>query len=625
VIDTKGNYTLHPGDYDIYDFEEIPGYYRIVRNSDGKAAFFDGRNFLTGFDYDFINFYGNFPFLSLSAKDVKNWKKGVMNVLTGEYYPGHSSFPFANIGVIVSNQSSDFKLFSFEGELLNPSDFKISSKGNELFCSSNGRWGIRNAKTKEIIVSPKYILRDAHAYHTMWVHDVVELYDSISPELNYASVFVNQDGKEIIRNTNPELSYIIDKLFISSYNNKKIMDSALMKYYDFSGRCIPELDGYQWSEVYPGVYTNFKDKLYFSSTKSFMNKVQYPSFSDGFMIYKNLEDGKSYVYNINSKKQYGPFDSVSIKGFNEGILVVSNADKNYLIDRNGYSYHYPEGIEIRGERFSEGVISAYDNLNGVYGFIYNPIGHEGWNYNQKTGDISDYAFNQLWEKAYSLFEEKKYAQSMDVFSQLMMLRPKERGAFDNYAACLYNLGYYDEALTAIEVSLAQWPGNDYALNLKTKTIDAIEREKNANVQDDDDSEDESNSSMSVWDVIGSFANALMQVSGQYSSGYYTPQYSLGSSTGGGNVGAGDYASQYHNWERRAESNYNSLTNTGFSGTAKSGQKRGGAGQGMSSGNYVQMKRSLREAQREMRNIRLKASRAGVQIQKSRWEDASVVY
>ena len=82
---------------------------------------------------------------------------------------------------------------------------------------------------------------------------------------------------------------------------------------------------------------------------------------------------------------------------------------------------------------------------------------------------------------------------------------------------------------------------------------------------------------------------------------------------------------YRNWERRAESNYNSLTKSGYSSTSKSGKKSGSSGGSISSGNYVQMKRSLREAQNEMRNIRRKAKNAGINIPKSQWEDASVGY
>jgi hypothetical protein len=46
---------------------------------------------------------------------------------------------------------------------------------------------------------------------------------------------------------------------------------------------------------------------------------------------------------------------------------------------------------------------------------------------------------------------------------------------------------------------------------------------------------------------------------------------------------------------------------------------------MNTGNYVMQKKALRDAQREMRNIRQKAARAGVHITQSKWETATVNY
>ncbi|EKU90007.1 hypothetical protein HMPREF9447_02842 [Bacteroides oleiciplenus YIT 12058] len=48
-------------------------------------------------------------------------------------------------------------------------------------------------------------------------------------------------------------------------------------------------------------------------------------------------------------------------------------------------------------------------------------------------------------------------------------------------------------------------------------------------------------------------------------------------------------------------------------------------QGMNSGNYVQMKKSFRDAQRQMRNIRNNAQRHGVTITQSKWETATIAY
>lgn len=103
------------------------------------------------------------------------------------------------------------------------------------------------------------------------------------------------------------------------------------------------------------------------------------------------------------------------------------------------------------------------------------------------------------------------------------------------------------------------------------------------------------------------------------------------STVGGSSSAGNYRTEYARWERLAERHYNSLTNLGSTATTKSNGKAvaergtsGGVGH-LSTSNYTQMKRALREAQREMVRIRQKAAKAGVRIAQSRWETATVSY
>lgn len=67
-----------------------------------------------------------------------------------------------------------------------------------------------------------------------------------------------------------------------------------------------------------------------------------------------------------------------------------------------------------------------------------------------------------------------------------------------------------------------------------------------------------------------------------------------------------YQSMYDRWARQAEHAYNSLTNAS-----------------VSSSTYISNKRLLRDAQREMRETRRKASSAGITITKSEWENAQV--
>lgn len=90
-------------------------------------------------------------------------------------------------------------------------------------------------------------------------------------------------------------------------------------------------------------------------------------------------------------------------------------------------------------------------------------------------------------------------------------------------------------------------------------------------------------------------------------------------------GGGTLESQYRQWESRAKANYNSLTNLGAQ-VKKNGKDVGGStGQSMSSSNYTQQKKVLREAQKEMKNIRQKASKKGIKIAKSEYEDVVVKF
>lgn len=102
-------------------------------------------------------------------------------------------------------------------------------------------------------------------------------------------------------------------------------------------------------------------------------------------------------------------------------------------------------------------------------------------------------------------------------------------------------------------------------------------------------------------------------------------------TGGGGYGAsggsggGSLESRYRQWENRAKANYESLTNLGAR-VKKDGKDVGGStGQSMSSSNYTQQKKALREAQKEMKSIRQKASKKRIKIAKSEYEDVVVKF
>ena len=627
IIDVNGNYTLTPGNYDIMALDksrdEKSGFYRVRLKDTNKCALFNGQRFLTGFIYDYIDCSNSYPFVTLSIWGSES-RSDLINVMTLETFQKAYVCEFANIGYVVTKDDS-FTLYSYGGEPLNYEKHLVSTKGSEVFRDEEtGLYGIRNSKSGNILVPARYRLTPRAQYYRMWVNDVVCLMDSISPKQPYASVVINEDGKEILRPTSTANGFMFESnWWIESYDSSDILNNSRKKYYDFTGKEITALSGDMWVPVNDKIFSrSSKNQLYFLESNRIIENVQYPQFFEGMIVYRNPENEQYYCINLATNNTYGPYESMG--KFSEGLSKVSKQDSPYFfIDKNGREYHYPSTIEIEGDYFSEGVIRARDDEKSIYGYLYNPLGHSGWAYNQKGGSISDYAQSHLHDEAQALFDSKQYAQAMDLYSRLMMCRPDDSVAFNNYAVCLYNLGHYHEALAAIEVSLHHWPDNEYANNLKPKIVAAIEQENSF----DEDDNSSNGSEASIWDALGNFANALAQISGGYTGGGYQSSgfgsygsYSSGSSTGGGN-----YESMYRNWERRAESNYNSLTKSGYSSTSKSGKKSGSSGGSISSGNYVQMKRSLREAQNEMRNIRRKAKNAGINIPKSQWEDASVGY
>lgn len=81
--------------------------------------------------------------------------------------------------------------------------------------------------------------------------------------------------------------------------------------------------------------------------------------------------------------------------------------------------------------------------------------------------------------------------------------------------------------------------------------------------------------------------------------------------------------QYQRWERSAQGSYNALTNTGYKVKKDGKYVSGSTVQSWGISNYSKMKQLLREAQREMRKIRAKAAKKGINIPKSEYEDVQI--
>lgn len=621
IINRWGQYTLAPGNYRIDDTGK--GFFKLKDKDSELCALWDGNSFLCPFEYKYISYSDSYPFASLITPDSQ---KSVINLLTKEIYPDCDVREYGRIGYLVRNEKTyAFKMFSYDGEPLDTDRLMLSPNGNEFFYDKEtNRYGIRNAASGKVVASPKYIIYHTQQYMRLWDGEVALLADSVSPDNRYEYVLVNQDGKELLRGGKdiylfPCRNYI--NIFDSNDFDRKV-------YYDYNGKEITQMSGRYWERKAPGVFVGGADAVFFSETGKLKTGMTYPYYSEGIVRYYDKSKDKYGYYNVLTDKTYGPYDYAET--FNEGIGVAEKDGRIVFVDKTGKNYYLPEHVRIRNgsvfdSYFKEGVIPAYDKNHYTYGYIYNPLGHAGYNYSQK-GDVVNYdIWNRFFEEGQTLFGKKKYAQAMDKYYQCMSINPQNPLAFNNYTVCLYNLGRYDEALAASDLTLDYWPENEFALNLRPDIISAIEEREN-----EQSYEPETSASYSVWDALGNFANSLAMAAGTYTSAtaynsYNYGGYSSSASSGGNSSSGSDFQSQYAQWERRAESCYNSLTNLGYSVTSSSGDKSGGTGRKVSSGNYLQQKRSLREAQSNMRSIRQKAAREGISIPQSKWETAKVDY
>lgn len=620
LIDRNGKFVLPQGPFVITNLREGTNLYSIKNKDTGLSALIKGRQLLTGYEYDVISAM-NFPFIELTGKNkAGEVTKDIFNTVTMEFLKGYSVLTYGNLGYVVWN-GDKFNLYSFDGEPLDKEKFRISTDGHEVFYDKDAdRCGIRNISDGQILTSSRYKPSSKPAYYQLWVNDVVSLLDPDSGN----SVILNSKGKEIVR-LSSDWYLMIKQDFIEAMYIANPSDYSKYKYFDFEGKEIKAMSGNSWSDkIAPGVYASSKS-IYLAGSGKRIDDASSRGLSENMLRYFSRTQDKYYYYNLMTGKRIGPFESAN--NFSESVAVVRNSNKTFLVDTNGKEYYYPDNVVIDGETFSEGVIRAEYKDTYQSGYVYNPTGHQGYSYAPQGDILNTYYYDKLFAEADRLADMGNYARAMDKYYECMMYDPKNFRAFTLYAWCLYKLSYYDEALTAVEVAIEMYPPNDFAKELKEAIMNSIESKKN---REDNMAESlEENSSYSVWDALGNFANSLMVIVGQSQSysqqDFYQPAGHYSSQIGS-DYDSSNFESEYRRWESIAERHYNSLTNSGYSATSKNGKKSGSSGSGkLSSANYVQQKRLFREAQREMSKIRNKAQSAGIHINKSKWENATVSY
>ena len=614
IINRNGDFILEPK-YEIinYDFEH-PDVYIISKTGDDskKGLFYNGRYILPIECSDIST--SLFPFVTYTIGGVKK----SINTLTGEKFD--ECFLVGGI-ICCQNDESYYPFhskyyFTTKGEPIDKKKHSVSSKGIVPFKDQESNmYGFKNTSTGQIIIKPQYLL----FLNDIWVNDFI-----MAPKTKGNGYdLISSEGKVILSGAD---TYILNEKYIEGID----YTNGMWHLYDRNGNELTKLKSgmvvvNMGHENWFRLETDGKEHIYDAGhNKSYF--VKNANYRDGVIEYE-IDEGVFCINAETGKQIAGPLKFCW--GFHEGLAVVQRKDANYreVIDRNGkIVLKESENFEFQETHFSEGVLSVEEN--DTYSYIYNPLGHNGYDYNQTS--YSDRTIAQWNRLGHEAFEKKQYATAKDYYYRVMMNDPTDVGAVINYGAALGNLGYYDEAIESCRIALDIDPDNQLAkdnlrINLENKQI---EEER---LQAEEEAKEErraarTRKSSTFWDALGNFANILSSVAGgvsayqPYSSFSMDMDYSSSSS-----MNSHDYQSEYNRWARLAERHYNSLTNLGYRAKHKDGSRSGGTLSSMSGGNYVQMKKSLRDAQHEMQRIRRKAAQNGVTITPSTWETATVGY
>lgn len=626
IINVAGVYLLKPEYNSIYERKEAVGLYEVEDSVGNRGLFFNNRLILPC-KYKYLNVY-NFPLINVTEQNGLDY---YVNILNGRIYEDRTS---QGALLIAKNKEREDYYIKGSGEQVDKSSLLRSSKGLEVYYDEKTKkYGFKNGENGQIVVPARY-----YAYKTtpVWYHDVMILRtDTLK---NAVEVMIDANGNEIIKGNPGQYIYILDEKYVQVGDGYVPGKDGCVGLYSIDGKAILPVKYFavnpvvkDWFQVSLSTLDNPDFKLFNAKSKRFYDGLLIYEYSNG-MFNLLFKKGDRYFYGyVDLETGYEiPTKYSEATKFSGGLAIVKQGDKAFAIDKRG-NVVLSENAQFAfraysNDGFSEGVVGAYDKISHTDGYIYNPLGNEGYTYNT-TGTASDKTIELWMAEGHKLFDARNYVKAKDYYYRVLMSAPSNVLALDNYASCLNNMGYYDEAIEAYRMALDIAPNDDYAKkNLQNTLENKRRREDKANGNNVEDS----SKSGTFWDALSNFCSVLGNMMGATSNYTYENSFSNGSSysTSGSGTTSGNassYRNEYARWEQRAQANYQSLTNSGYSTRNKNGSRQGGTLQGMNGGNYVQMKKALRDAQREMRNIRQRAQRNGITIAQSSWETATVNY
>lgn len=589
VINTNGNVLL-PFEYTrIKSDEDCPGVYLVQNDNATKDLFYNNRIVLRGVQT--LTPFLDFPFIDY------------MNVLTGEEYSRIRTS--GNFNVCISQVDTAF--FDRKGNPIAKNSALVTSNGVTLFEDRNGLLGMKNINTGEII------------RHGIWAStsDRSRVDDGFILVNNGEFSLVKDNGNVVL--TKGMLREEGDFILGVDFSENGMIYSL----YTTDGKSIvsecEELVPFEGDWFTGTDMKGVKFILNARTGKKYPGK--YATISDGMIEVTPANKADGYYFIDMKTGEILPGKYKYTYPFSEGLAYVQDFNDNeYFIDKSGSIVircsELSEGKYFGGHRFSEGTLGVKLGYN--YTYIYNPLSNNQNGY----GGVNGSSLIEEWlAKGRELFDTKP-VEAKEYFYRVITNDPMNADGWVNYGACVYNLGYHNEGMEATLTALDIDPNEATAL----KNMQIMKENEDIKHRNEEHQRQPQEDNNSFWDALSNIGNVMVQMFGGYgnSSSYYPSDQSY-SGYGETSGSSRDYQSEYNRWEQRAMKNYNSLTTTGSRSRNRSGEHSGSTGRGMNGGNYVNQKRALREAQRQMRSIRQKARAAGINIPQSQWETATVSY
>lgn len=616
IINRNGNYVLQPVYGSISRDRKRQDVFEVRSLEGSKYGLFYDCKFVLPVEYEYVN-ARQFPFVTFK----ENGKYFYLNAITGE------KFDMVYPSQMVTKCIRNGKCFLYYNDGTPYPYIEKSSKGVSSFIDGQTNLiGFRDSKG-QVVIPPKY----KELEYETWVNDIMIAFDSISVSIPKRITLISNDGKEQVLIEGNNIGIITKSHYILAINNVGSKSTTL---YDIGGKKIASVEGLLYPiEETTDWFINLSVNEFFDAkhNKKYNGNPIYDAVHDNMITFE--DNNCWYVINAETGKKINrAFQEKVVFHDNMAVVLPLNSKYQEIIDKNGNTL-FKESENIRfgvySHYVSEGVFPITKTDDGwIHGYIYSPLGHSGYTYNQKkyTDDVIE-KWNKIGDEA---FAKKQYATAKDYYYRVMMNDPTNVSAIINYGAALGNMGYYDEAIESCRIALDIDPDNQLAKdNLRINLDNKRKEEERQQQTEEEEREERSTKSSAFWDALGNFANILSSIAGgenvyqPYSSFSMDTDYSSSYSKSGGSNH--DYQSEYNRWANIAQRHYNSLTNLGYRVKHKDGSRSGGTLSSMSGSKYVQMKKSLRDAQHEMQRIRRKAAQNGVTITPSNWETATVGY